>query len=272
MQHEAAVELLASTPIFRGLGGKLLTAILQRGDICWYGVDQQLVVVGAPADGALFILEGKASLVDPDGNKLELKLEPGMSLNDMAMFVDTSHFYGAVVEDEVTVFTLGQDAMSQLMLEHPYLAAHFFRYIKQSLTVTAESLHELHDGLAGSMPEIPKADEAPLTNEAAAGAANSMADGLDARTSHGASKIMPTDVEFGLPVQDLLADLNAARGDADQTPPQPEHDQRVFPSLAPRRSREARQQTLSEPGSPIYGQAGGHDLSPANFARGSSTR
>ncbi len=243
-------------------------------------MDQPFVVAGAPADGALFLLEGKASLVDPEGNKLELKLEPGMSLNDMAMFIDTSHFYGAVVEDEVIVFSFMRDAMSQLMLEHPYLAAHFSRCIKQILTRTAESLRELHDAFSGSIAEIPEADEAPRTNGATAGAdngvtdssvnggANRMADDFDAQASFSVSN----DAEFGLPVQDLLADLNAARGDADQTQPQPGHDQRVFPSLAPRRSREARQQTLSEPGSPIYGQAAGHDLSPANFARGSSTR
>ncbi len=280
MQHDAAVELLARTPMFRGLGGELLTAILQRGETCRYGVDQPLVVAGAPADGALFILEGKASLVDPEGNKLELKLEPGMSLNDMAMFIDTSHFYGAVVEDEVIVFSLMRDNMSQLMLENPYLAAHFSRCIKQILTVTAGTLQELYEGLARSKLEIPEADEAPLTNGAANEAANGVTDssvnggakGMANEAASGASKSVLNDVESGLPAQDLLADLTAARAGADQTPPQPGHGQRAFPSLAPRRSREAKQQMLSEPGSPIYGQDAGHDLNPANSARGSSTR
>lgn len=288
MQHDAAVELLASTPMFRGLGGELLKAIVQRGETCRYGVDQPFVVAGAPADRTLFILEGKASLVSPEGNKLELKLEPGMSLNDMAMFVDTSHYYGAVAEDEVTVFALMRDAMSQLILEHPYLAAHFARCIKQILTLTAESLHQLYDDLARSMPEIPEVKLMPLPNgaavEAANGVTNSSVNGgatglaadFDAQVASGASNGVLDGVanhmEFGPPVQDLLADLSAARGDADQIPPEPEHDQRAFPSPAPRRSRGARQQTFSEPGSPIYDQAAGHDSSPANFARGSSTR
>ena len=251
MQHDATVELLASTPMFRGLDGELLTAIVQRGETCRYGVDQPFVVAGAPADGTLFILEGKASLVSPEGNKLELKLEPGMSLNDMAMFVDTSHYYGAVVEDEVTVFALMRDAMSQLMLKHPYLAAHFARCIKQILTVTAESLHQLYDDLARSMPEIPEVKLMPLPNGAAVeaangvtnssvnGGANGLAADFDAQVASGASNGVANHMEFGPPVQDLLADLNAARGDADQIPPEPEHDQRAFPSPAPRRSRGA---------------------------------
>ena len=97
MQHGAAVELLARAPLFRGLGGELLTAIVQMGDMLHFGAGQALALGGAPAYGGLFILQGKVSLENPEG----CGLEPGMSVSDMALFVETSHFCDAVAVDHV---------------------------------------------------------------------------------------------------------------------------------------------------------------------------
>lgn len=280
MQHDAAVELLARAPMFLGLGGELLTAILQRGDMRHFGVGETLATAGKPARESLFILEGEVTLLDPGGCEIELKLHPGMSLNDMAMFVETSHFYGAEAEEEVAAFSLQRDVMSHLLLEQPYLAEHFTRTIRQKLTMMAGTLRELDETLSLSTPEVPSFDDTPLTNGASIdwtgdfenGAVKDstdvMGNALVAQDPHGIPDVMAN----SLPVQDLLADLNAARGRPDQIPPVRGHDQRALPSLAPRRSHEARSRTFSEPGLPTHGRADGPDLSPANSARGSSTR
>lgn len=284
MQHGAAVELLARAPMFRGLGGELLTAILQRGDTHQFGAGQALAVAGEPAGECLFILEGNVTLLDPEGRELEHKLEPGMSLNDMAMFVETDHFFDAVAVDDVAVFKFQREAMGNLMVEQPYLAAHFASNIKHNLARTADTLRELDDTLARSTPEVPQFDDAPPATEVAvkavpdiaAGAVESaasfMSNGSDGPVSNGASNDVLNDMASDLPVQDLLADLNAARGPADQTPPEQGRGLKVFSSPAPRRSREVRPQSFSEPGSPIYGPDAGHGWSPANYARGNSTR
>ena len=70
MQHRAAIELLARTPMFSGLGGELLTAIYQTGDMLEFGVGQSLTSAGAPADAGLFILDGKATLIESEGHEL----------------------------------------------------------------------------------------------------------------------------------------------------------------------------------------------------------
>ena len=150
-----------------------------------------------------------------------------MSLNDMAMFVETSHFYGAVAVDEVAAVGLRRDVMSQILLEQPYLAAHFTRTIRQKLTMMESSLAELDHTLSLSIPDVPSFDDTPLTNwvsiepagdfenGAANGFTDVMSNEFDAHDSPG----VPDAMASGLPVQDLLADLNAARRHPDQIPP-----------------------------------------------------
>lgn len=263
MQHGVVVELLARTPMFRGLGGELLTAIVQRGHLLSFGAGQLLAIAGEPADKSFFILEGNANLLDPEGNELDLDLG---SINDMAMFVETSHFYGALAVDEVMVFSLSRDAMCSLMVEQPYLAAHFARSIKQNLAVTADSLRELDDMLGQSSPEIQKMDEPSLANVVAIEAPGAVAldevavmpGNIENGQEHPVQNAMMNGPAGDLPVSDLLADLNAARENPDQIPPEQAHDQTAFPSLAPRRSREVRPQTFSELVSPRYDQAVAH--------------
>lgn len=263
MQHGAVVELLALTPMFRGLGGELLTAIVQRGHLLRFGAGQMLAIAGEPADKSFFILEGNANFLDPEGNELDLNLR---SISDMAMFVETDHFYGALAVDEVMVISLPRDAMCSLMLEQPYLAAHFARSIKQNLAVTADSLRELDDMLDKSALVIPKMDEPSQANVIAMEASGDVVLNEIA--------VVPCNIENGrelpvgnalmngpavdLPMNDLLADLNAARENADQIPPEQVHDQMAFPSHAPRQSREVRPQTFSELVSPKYDQAVAH--------------
>jgi signal-transduction protein with cAMP-binding, CBS, and nucleotidyltransferase domain len=263
MQHGAVVELLARTPMFRGLGGELLTAIVQRGHLLRFGAGQMLAIAGEPADKSFFILEGKANFLDPEGNELDLELR---SINDMAMFVETNHFYGALAVDEVMVFSLPRDAMCSLMLEQPYLAGHFARSIKQNLAVTAESLRELDDMLDKSAPEISKMDEPPLANEVAIEAPgviafdeiNAASEGMENGQRQAVQNSAMNGPAGNLPVNNLLADLNAARENSDQIPPEQAHDQMAFPSHAPRQSPEVRPKTFSELVSPRYDQAVAH--------------
>ncbi|MFQ5625978.1 MAG: hypothetical protein ACE5FM_04915, partial [Methyloligellaceae bacterium] len=71
MQHDAAVELLARAPLFRGLGGELLRDISAGGAIQQFCAGQLIVEAGLPADAALFIVQGNATLQDATGRDLE---------------------------------------------------------------------------------------------------------------------------------------------------------------------------------------------------------
>ncbi len=268
MQHDAAVELLARTPMFRGLGGELLTAILQGGSTRGFSAGQQLAVAGARADAGLFILSGNVTLVDSSGCSLEVQIVPGMFINEIAMFVETTHFYGAVAVDEVVAFSLPRAAMRLLMRQQPYLAVHFVRMISQNLEMTKATLRELDETLTLSTPKIPLFDEAPMAN----GAANGVSHGLGGGASNGASNGAPDDLASALPVQDLLAGLNKANGHSDQIPPVQEHDQKAFPNRAPHRSPLVKRRTTLEPASPRYGQAAGPGSNPASSVLGNSTR
>lgn len=268
MQHDAVVELLARAPMFRGLGGELLTAIWQRGGSRIFSAGQPLAVADTMADAGLLILDGHVTLIDSQGYAVEQNLEPGMFLNDMAIFVETGHFYTAVAEDEVTAFILPRDAMHQLMQQLPYLAAHFVRTITQKLTETKDSLIELDENLAQSRLENPQLDEAPITNLVASGENDDLAVG----TVNGNANGIAGELASALPMQDLLANLNKSIDHPDQIPPEPGHDQTAFPSHAPRRQPSARRRTISEPASPKYDQAAGHDLNLASSAHGNSTR
>ncbi len=270
MQHDAAVELLARAPMFRGLGGELLTVIAQRGATRRFSAGQPLAMAGINADASIFILEGKVILVDEIGRELGQRLESGNFLNEMAMFVDTSHYFGAVAEDDVLTLNIPSNAMAAILIEQPYLAAHFARAINQTLASTAISLREIDSNLAHEIPDFSLPDEVPLAHSAANGAIN----GVENRSDEAVTNGLTDDLMNRLPVQDLLAGLNqaGANGHPCQTLPEQGHDQTAFPSLAPRRSRSAKRRPTSEPASPRYGQAAGHDSNPASSSLGNSTR
>ncbi len=159
MQHGAAVELLARVPVFHGLGGELLGVILQRGTIAHLRAGQTIAEAGVPAEAALFVLEGTARLQDASGRDLEPVAGPGTILCDMAMLIETSHIHGAVARSAVTLLGLPRDAIGQLMVAEPGLAAHFADNIRRNLAATAETLHRLDSLLAEPIDEGPYLDD-----------------------------------------------------------------------------------------------------------------
>lgn len=293
MQHGAAVELLASSSMFRGLSGELLEAILQRGSIAHLCEGQTIARAGVPAEAALIILEGTAGLQDENGCDIEQIVGPGAVLCDMAMLIQTSHFHGAVARDAVTILSMSRVAMEQLMAANPQLAPQFAGNIRRNLAATAETLHQLDALLAEPIDVGPSLDTQPQMEEtnpqiAASSMAPDQPAGETSDVANGEDKIAaPEDTDASIPeflrqpaavashfsslvnrpasatratvpVHDLLTELKRASGALGQTRSTRERDRKDGPSPAPRQQRAETRRPFSAPALPRHGQAAGH--------------
>lgn len=280
MQHDAAVELLASTPMFNGLGSELLSAIIVKSETVQFGPGQPVTLAGSLADAALFILEGKLALPEQGAGDFTPVLEPGSALSEMAMFVETVHYHNTIALKDVLMLRISREIIGQLVLERPGLAECFAANIKNNLARTSQQLQELDGSLAETAlsalelddedfaaqpkfvemtPDIPVA-ELPKNGIAANGVEGN---GI---------KQADSEENTSVPVQDIMAELSGFSLQSNQTPPGRAHDQTVFPSLSPRRSREGIRPPFPEQGSPKYGLAGGPGSTGASRAHGNSTK
>ncbi len=287
MQHGAAVELLARTPVFHGLSGELLGVILQRGKVAYLRAGQTITQAGLPADAALIVIEGTARLQDASGRDLETVIGPGAVLCDMAMLIETSHIHGAVAQSAVTLLGLSRAVIGELMAADPRLAAHFADNIRKNLAATAQTLHQLDSQLAGfpagpdetgrpasgfSEAPNPAAREHGESGQAANGAANGVANGFgpadrlaqapdilrpSASVASHFSSLVNRPVTRTAPADDLMAELNGAIGAANQNRSAPGRDRRAGSSPALHQPRAATRQPSAAPALPTHGQAAG---------------
>lgn len=308
MQHGAAVELLARTPLFHGVSGESLMAIMQGGELRRYDAGEFLAVAETAADAAIFVVEGEVRLTEADARPCHAKLQPGMFLNQMAMFIETSNLFNAVAEDEVMAFRLDAQSMGQVIYRQPHLAGLFAENIKRNLTTVAETLRGLDRDLEDSMNSLPEIEievepaiavngndapnhsgeeeiallELPDMNgpdlselSAILGPPAGEDDFLSEETVQQKEDAPAMESVEGfwskLQVTDLLAELRSASSRIDQTPPEPVHDQTASPSPAPRRLREVRRPHVSGQGLPIHDQAGARGSIVASPALGNST-
>lgn len=158
MQHGAAAELLARAPLFRGIGGELLTAILQGGELKRYSAGQVLAIAGTPAESTLFIIDGEVGLKD-DARVCGGLLEAGSFLNQIAMFVETNNLFNAVALTDVTAVSLDADFMGRLLFWQPHLAGVFADNIKTNLAKMADTLRQLDRELEESLSNLPQPEE-----------------------------------------------------------------------------------------------------------------
>lgn len=306
MQHGAAAELLARTPLFRGVEGESLTAILRGGELQHYEAGQLIAVAGTTAETTFFILDGEVELRDTEARRVHSTLQPGMFLNQMAMFVETTNLFSAIALDRVVVLSLPPQSIAHAIFRQPYLAGIFAGNIRTELAATARTLHELERELEESMNGLPhcEADVEPAPgangHDLVDGPAREFVEsdipclpelemmngpGMPAPGVHpggsmleGGEDVRGAEVETQqsfwskLQVTDLLAELRSSNDQTDRTRPEPERDRTASPSPAPRRQREARRTHVSGQGLPIYDQAGVRGSIVANPVHGNSTK
>ncbi|MHA1165147.1 MAG: Crp/Fnr family transcriptional regulator [Alphaproteobacteria bacterium] len=305
MQHGAVAELLARSPMLCGLGSELLSAIILRGDMVRYSAGQPVTLAGTPADSALYILEGRVSLPEQGADDIMPSLEPGAGLSEMAMFVETDHYHNTIALEDVVALQISRELMGHLVFERPVLAECFATNIRNTLANITRQLNELDEMLdESSLPE-PEFEPDTVVEEfefqpppaVVSESADTMRDlqlpdlslpdlslpelTLDGFGENGLEVSGPEENLFetahiedneGAPVRDIMVELSQFSLRSSQTPPELEHDRTVFPSLAPRRSREETGPSVSGQASPIYGLAGGPGSSFASHAPGNSTR
>lgn len=300
MQHGAAAELLARLPLFNGLGAEYLTAIVERCETRQFGVGQVLAAADTPAESAQLILEGEVALHDEGGRSMGQTRGPGTILDEMAMFVPTEHYPGAIAVEGGTVLEMPRHVMGQMLVEQPILAAQFAQNTRQNLVRIAQTLHELDAMLEGSSaaldalpkPEISELEDAVVSNgavkendqqEAAAYFGESLpgspraALGFLAERAAADGRDHPVDLEArqesaaGNGGLDLVARLNGPTGQANGTLQGLEHDPTAFPNLVLRQSHEGILPRVPAQDLPRHDQGDARDLTHASSAHGSST-
>lgn len=245
MQHGAVAELLARSPMLCGLGSELLSAIILRGDMVRFDAGQPVTLAGTPADSAFFILEGRVALPEQGAEDKTPSLEPGSAISEMAMFVEMDHYHNSIALEDVTALQISRELMGHLVFERPVLAECFANNIRNNLTNVALLLQELDAELsASSLPE-PELDTGsgdmgyPLLPAPAMEpeAANTLED-FQLPELHelevdmfGAENGEDSGAHEGAQVRDIMSELSQFSLPPSQSPPEPEHDQTVFPSL-----------------------------------------
>lgn len=296
MQHGVAAELLARSAMFHGLRDALLVQIVDRCELRQFGAGQALSYADTPADGALLIIEGDVTLHDADGQPLGLTQGRGTLINEMAMFVPTEHFSGAVAASSVWALDMPRHVIAQLLVEQPELAAHFTRNTRQSLVHIADTLRRL-DGMlmesANVLDTIPMQDvvepaetaepELPATLEngdtprgmlgqrfaqalnggETNGSVNGHSDAAKEASNGSAAPAQRAD--------DLIAQLNAALGEGSRNSPAPVHDLTVSPSPASHPRPAWSSQHLADQDSPRHGLAADPGSMPASPGPDNST-
>lgn len=310
MQHGAAAELLARSPLFGGLSGDLLRSIVERCALKQIGAGQVITIAGTPANSAYLVLEGEVALHDPRGRPLGETRDRGALLDEMAMFVETEHFPGAAAASNAWLLEIPRTVIGHLLIEQPHLAAQFAMNTKRNLARIAETLHRI-DGMllessrtleavpAGRMDITP---DGPDANGAARGPSPLEIAPLSASPSEASVRLAGRTAATGgagrvneqygqegggasgnghageringsdREAADLLAQLNAAFSQEAQTLREPAHDRTAFPSHALRRSPAQTLPPNADPGSPTRDPGAGPGSMPASLARGSSTR
>lgn len=258
MQQDAAVELLARNILFSGLSEDLLASITQRGEWRHVGAGEYITVKGSPSGAAIFLIEGLAEFHNvPDGLPGN-KFGPGQAFDPMAMFIEVNQLNDVVAVEDSLILVISRAEMCQLMLEKPYLAAHFARNVRQSLISVADTLRALDEELSESLEQFEKVAGHESVNGYAGGVHGSANGNGISHETFGSRETFggqPADQEsFSFPAaeenaqpdqgsekpfSDLLASLRDLTGQSDQTRPRPEHDQTAYPSPEPRRSHAA---------------------------------
>ncbi len=223
MQHGAAAELLARVPVLRGIGGEFLSVIMQTGEPQRFTMHDTLAVSGMPADGAFVILEGQVALYTDDGRQFGDLLGPTDTVCEMAMIVETHHFFSAFGMSDGFALKFPYEPFGTLMRQYPWLAAHLARNIGQDLGATARTLHELDETLsaseAGLLPFVGERDEKDE-------------DATETQDLDEADGAMPSVLRDKSRGEDLLVSLSEAISHSDRKTPEPEHGPMVSPSRA----------------------------------------
>lgn len=301
MQYGASADLLSRLPLFSGLGNDTLLSIVQRCDIRPFSAGQVLSLADSPADAAILIIEGEVALHNAQGSPVGETRGPGAMLDEMAMFVTTDHFLGAVALSNGALLELSRHVFGQILAEQPALAHHFAQSTRQNLVRMADTLRELDSMLMQSeqlLKALPAKNEKPdaprissygqvngsreneqpdvltpfgprealsgLAGRAAAASMNGEVKNGNGQTKNKAS--------WSQQASDLIAQLNAAITPSDQTPRVQEHDQTAFPNRVLRQSHEEPLPKTAMPGSPRHDQVAGRDSTAASHGRDSSTK
>lgn len=280
MQHGAAAELLARLPLLRGIGDELLAAIQNIGVPQRFAAHDILGTAGLPAEEAFVILEGQVALYSEDGRQFGEPLGPGKTICEMAMIVETRHYFSAIAVGDGLALSIARDSLGQFMRKCPWLATDLAKNIGRGLAETATMLHELDDMLHPSemeMLEVESGARPDLVIALEEGGATSVESGRKRNlpmidgTSIEKAKYVAGGQARQAQARDLLSDLGEVISHSDRTRPERAHDQTASPNRALRQSRVEKPPYDREPVSPKYDQADGPDLMRASHGRGSST-
>ncbi len=118
------IELLETTPIFRGLCRKQLSSILDGTAKAYFDAGDNLIAKNYKGDTAYLILTGTARCLDfPGTPAASEKIESGSLVAELAMLVETVHSLTVQAKVRVRALAFKRDVLKSVMRQDPAIAA-----------------------------------------------------------------------------------------------------------------------------------------------------
>jgi CRP-like cAMP-binding protein len=120
---DSNVELLRALPIFKGLGEKQLTAILEAGKKVYFEPGQLLTRKDGAGDCAYLVLSGSVRCAGFPGMGIQSEpIGPGALVGEMAMLVETVYPLTVEASERVRALALRRSRLTRVMQRDPGIA------------------------------------------------------------------------------------------------------------------------------------------------------
>lgn len=146
---------LLTQDIFRGLTPLQLTEIVRQADRVVFSPGETIIESDTEGDAAVVVVAGEAVRLDDDETTecIEVPIDPGSLLGEMAMLIDHVHTATVVARGQVRALRITRDTLERQMLDDPTLAEHFVARITDRLHAVADELRRIDAHLAATMGE-----------------------------------------------------------------------------------------------------------------------
>ncbi|MBN1857811.1 cyclic nucleotide-binding domain-containing protein [Candidatus Bipolaricaulota bacterium] len=137
MDHTQAMDLLKATPLFGGVSGKGLRAILTAATERTYDADQKMVGEGDQGIGFYLILKGSVDVLK--GGSKVAHLGTGAFFGEMSVLSGAPRNADVIAAEDTTCLILTSWALKSLIASHPDVAMEILQELIRRLRETESS-------------------------------------------------------------------------------------------------------------------------------------
>lgn len=154
------LEALAATEIFTGLSPLQLSEIARRADRIVFNPGDVIMARDEDCDAATIVIDGDAVCLRGEADEpVEVPVEPGSILAELAMVIETSASTTVVARSRVRGVRISRDDMLAQIADDPGMSEHLIDNVNCRLRAVADQLRAIEAGL-GSWPDEDRGDDA----------------------------------------------------------------------------------------------------------------